>query len=265
MIRDEKHPVSSALFGAAAIQVVLAWIAWGRHRVDSTPLEWLDFIALGAFLFLGILARRARVPAAVIAVVLYGTFLVQQGSIGVELLASWVVLKVSIVALLLVGLVLAFEPKKEPEQALGTDSETGIDKAIQVVWSAALKAFCIIVFGLGLSVFVDFTLVQPSLRYAKLRPTEDMNTLEDFASRFGRDCQWLILKIEGETYYEARVWPGQYMSGDACYVFDEKGYFVDWTWDSGDDPRWTNTKWNQTGERHPYSFDQIIENIKTDT
>jgi len=101
---------------------------------------------------------------------------------------------------------------------------------------------------------------------SKLRPPEGMKNVEDFTSRFGREHSWVVVLIDGKTLYEARKRAPTWTlpSGEACYIFDEKGHFLGWTPDNGDDTRW-NEKWGQDKGRQPIPFDEMIDKIRGDT
>lgn len=116
MVRNERHPVSSSLFAVAAIQAVVGFLGWSIHSPEFAPINWVITFSLAIFITLAILARRARLPAAVIATVIYGGFLVMQVSISMELLMTGLVFKTPVVLLLLVALVVAFQRQRNPQQ-----------------------------------------------------------------------------------------------------------------------------------------------------
>ena len=101
---------------------------------------------------------------------------------------------------------------------------------------------------------------------SRLQLPQEIKTVQDFSARFARECDWRVVDIEENTFYEARKPLPKWTlpSGKACYIFDDRGHFLDWTPDNGDDPRW-NKKWGQTEGRRTISFDQITENIEAGT
>jgi hypothetical protein len=104
------------LFGAAAIQALLGLLLWGIYGPEFTPADWVYSFSFVIFVLLGILARRARIAAAVTAGALYGTFLLLQAASGMEFLKSGIKFKIPIVVLLLIALVVAFKRKRGTEQ-----------------------------------------------------------------------------------------------------------------------------------------------------
>jgi hypothetical protein len=118
-IVKDKHPVSSALFGVAAIQAVVGFLGWSIHSVDFAPIDWGITFSFVLFAVLALLARWARVLAAIIATALYGGFLLLQASVSIQLLTSGLIFKVPNVVLLLVALAFALKPKKPPRQDNG--------------------------------------------------------------------------------------------------------------------------------------------------
>lgn len=116
MVRNERHPVSSSLFAVAAIQAVVGFFGWSIHSPNFAPIDWVITFSFAIFASLAILARWARLPAAVIATVIYGGFLVMQVSISMELLMTGLVFKTPVVLLLLVALGLAFKGRQTTEQ-----------------------------------------------------------------------------------------------------------------------------------------------------
>ena len=106
-IRRDKNVTASALFGVAAIQILIGAMA---YFVYSAELGLLDRVIAfsGAFYFaLGIIARWVRLPAAVIGTVLYAAFLVFQGSRSVDLLMTGLIFKIPIIILLIAAVLFA--------------------------------------------------------------------------------------------------------------------------------------------------------------
>ena len=119
MIKKDKHPVSSALFGVGVIQAVVGFLGWSVHGPKFAPIDWVITFSFLIFIVLAIAARWARVPAAVIAAAIYGAFLLLQASISIQLLMAGMIFKIPNVILLLVALVLAFKSRKKTEEAKG--------------------------------------------------------------------------------------------------------------------------------------------------
>jgi len=117
MIRKDKHPVSAALFGVAALQGVVGLFGWWIHGLFFEPIDWVITFSFGLFVGLALLARRAKVAAAVIGTGLYVVFLVFQGFVSVELLMTGLVFKIPICLLLLVAVVFAFKQTREPSES----------------------------------------------------------------------------------------------------------------------------------------------------
>ena len=116
MIKKDKHSVSAALFGVAAIQAVVGCFGWSIYGSNFSPIDWVITFSFAIFVVLAILARGARIPAAIIATALYGAFLAFQATISVDLLMMGLIFKVPNVILLLVALASAFKSTKPTEQ-----------------------------------------------------------------------------------------------------------------------------------------------------
>ena len=148
------------------------------------------------------------------------------------------------------------------------DYRATTDKAVGKVFPGITKIFGVMLGASGLlllSLSVTFGVLAPIER-GRLHPPQQMETVQDFSTRFAHECDWRVVDIGERTFYEARKPLPKWTlpSGKACYIFDEKGHLLDWTQDNGDDPRW-NKKWGQTEGRRIISFDQIIEKIEAGT
>ncbi|MCU0962065.1 MAG: hypothetical protein MUF48_18380, partial [Pirellulaceae bacterium] len=83
--------------------------------------------------------------------------------------------------------------------------------------------------------------------YEKARPSSPVVSFAQFESEMRAPRQIGYFALNGKYYLE---WKGPRMrwcvlpSGSPSYVFDDKGFLVDWTFDDGDDPayraRWGN-------------------------
>ncbi|MBI5093144.1 MAG: hypothetical protein HZB26_11980 [Candidatus Hydrogenedentes bacterium] len=91
-----------------------------------------------------------------------------------------------------------------------------------------------------------------------------MKTLADFESRMGTDYAYVVLEKDGQRYYEAKRRPpfGTAPSGYTCYLFDQEGKYVDWTWDNWDDVAWKE-RWGETErDERPITLAEINEQIR---
>ena len=105
IIRTEKNVTASALFGVAAIQIFMAGMNWFLHGGQFDRFGWIDWLFPFSgviYIALGIAARRIRLLAAIIGVVLYAAFFV-----GISDLL--IVFKIPVVILLLVAVVSALK------------------------------------------------------------------------------------------------------------------------------------------------------------
>ena len=119
MIKKDKNPVSSALFGVAGIQAVVGLLAWSIHSPGFAPIDWAITFSFAIFAALAILARRTRVPAAIIAALLYGAFLALRATISLQLLTAGLIFKIPNIVLLVVALAFAFKSNKKTAQDNG--------------------------------------------------------------------------------------------------------------------------------------------------
>lgn len=104
-IRKDKNVTASALFGVAAIQLIIAGIDWFLHGFQFDRFGWIDWLfPLSGVIYiaLGIAARRIRLLAAIIGGMLYAAFFV-----GISDLLF--IFKIPVVILLLVGVVSALK------------------------------------------------------------------------------------------------------------------------------------------------------------
>lgn len=108
-IRKDKNVTASALFGVAAIQILIGAIGYFMY---SEQMDMYDhIIAFSGLLFitLGIAARWIRMPAALIGAVLYGAFLLFQATRSMDLLMTGLIFKIPIVVLLVVAIIFALK------------------------------------------------------------------------------------------------------------------------------------------------------------
>ena len=103
-IRKDKNVTASALFGVAAIQLIIAGIDWFLHGFQFDRFGWIDWLfPLSGVIYiaLGIAARRIRLLAAIIGGVLYAAFFVEA-----DLL---LIFNIPVVILLLVAVISALK------------------------------------------------------------------------------------------------------------------------------------------------------------
>ena len=78
-IRKDKNFTASALFGVAAIQLIIAGIDWLLHGFQFDRFGWIDWIfPLSGVIYiaLGIAARRIRLVSAILGCMLYAALFV---------------------------------------------------------------------------------------------------------------------------------------------------------------------------------------------
>ena len=83
IIHKDKNVTASALFGVAAIQIIIAVINWFLHGGQFDRFVWSDWLLTfsGAiYIALGIAARWIRLPAAILGIVFYVPFFALLGS-----------------------------------------------------------------------------------------------------------------------------------------------------------------------------------------
>lgn len=117
MIKRDKHPVSTLLFGVAAIQAIVGFLGWSIYSPSFAPIDWGITFSFAIFAAFAILARWACVTAALIASVLYVSFLAWQASTSTQILKTGLIFKIPILVLLVVALVFAFSPRKATAQS----------------------------------------------------------------------------------------------------------------------------------------------------
>lgn len=117
-VRRDRHPPSSALMGASAIQGVFCLMVWGfwgppvlvNWRVAL--VYWLMVLSFAPLLGLGILARWKPLLASLFGAAVYMAFLVFMACVGTDLLHPWsLIFEIPIIALLAIGLASAARRK----------------------------------------------------------------------------------------------------------------------------------------------------------
>ena len=100
-------------------------------------------------------------------------------------------------------------------------------------------------------------------QYKSAIPPEEVTSILKFQSIMDNgDYTYYSFGRSDRQYFEARRLLPFYFtfrSGWACYVFDDKGRFFDWTPDNGEDPEW-DLRWGQLG-RNPQSFREVRASV----
>jgi hypothetical protein len=102
-IRKDKNVTPSALFGVAAIQVLVGGLGLFLYSGELGLLDKGIAFSGGIYIVLAVAARWVRLPAALIGAVLYAAFLVLQASRSMDLLMTGLIFKIPVVILLIVA------------------------------------------------------------------------------------------------------------------------------------------------------------------
>jgi hypothetical protein len=108
-IRKDKNVTASALFGVAAIQILIGAIGYFVYSGEMGLLDRVISFSGVFYIALGIAARWVRLPAALIGAVLYAAFLAFQASRSMDLLMAGLIFKIPVVILLIVAVVFALK------------------------------------------------------------------------------------------------------------------------------------------------------------
>ena len=103
LVRKDKNVTASALFGVAAIQIIMAVINWFLHGGQLDGFTWFDWLITfsGAiYIALGIVARWLRLPAAILGIVLYAGFFVGISDLLIVMIPVVILLLVAVVSAL---------------------------------------------------------------------------------------------------------------------------------------------------------------------
>ena len=103
IIRTDKNVTASALFGVAAIQIIIAVINWFLHGGQFDGFAWFDWLIIfsGAiYAALGLAARWNRLPAAIIGSVLYAVIFVGFSDLLIVMIPVVILLLVAVVSAL---------------------------------------------------------------------------------------------------------------------------------------------------------------------
>jgi len=103
LVRKNKNVTASALFGVAAIQIIMSVINWFLHGGQLDGFTWFDWLITfsGAiYIALGIAARWIRLPAAILGIVLYAGFFVGISDLLIVMIPVVILLLVAVVSAL---------------------------------------------------------------------------------------------------------------------------------------------------------------------
>jgi len=103
LVRKNKNVTASALFGVAAIQIIMSVINWFLHGGQLDGFTWFDWLITfsGAiYIALGIAARWIRLPAAILGSGLYAAFFVGFSDLLIVMIPVVILLLVAVVSAL---------------------------------------------------------------------------------------------------------------------------------------------------------------------
>ena len=106
-IHKDKNTTASALFGVAAIQILVGAIGWFTYSGERSFLDRIIAFCGLIYITLGIAARWVRIPAALIGAILYAAFLALQATRSTELLMNGLIFKIPVGVLLVAAVVFA--------------------------------------------------------------------------------------------------------------------------------------------------------------
>ena len=109
-----KNATASALFGVAAIQVLVGGIGFFLYSGELRLLDKIIAFSGGIYIVLAVAARWVRLPAALIGGVLYAAYLVLQASRSMDLLMTDLIFKIPVVILLIVAVMFALRRPPVP-------------------------------------------------------------------------------------------------------------------------------------------------------
>ena len=119
-VDKDRNVTASALFGAAAIQILAGLFTWGLYGELLRRFQWPDqlFVLSGGFyVLLGFAARWMRRSAAMVGAALYAILLAHQAFRSIDLLKSGPLFKVPVALLLLVAVGSSLRrPRASPAQ-----------------------------------------------------------------------------------------------------------------------------------------------------
>ena len=103
LVRKNKNVTASALFGVAAIQIIMSVINWFLHGGQLDGFTWFDWLITfsGAiYIALGIAARWIRLPAAILGIVFYAAIFVGISDLLIVMIPIVILLLVAVVSAL---------------------------------------------------------------------------------------------------------------------------------------------------------------------
>ena len=112
MIRRDKNPTSSLLFGVGIIQLLVAILYWSIYSLHFRWFDWAFSANFLIFCALGIWARWSPAIPGTIGFFLYAAYLGMQASISRDLLWCGWILKLPVAVLLTIALVCGFASRK---------------------------------------------------------------------------------------------------------------------------------------------------------
>ena len=104
MIRKDKHPTASLLFGVTVIQFLVALLHWGVQGPAFNWVDWAYSLNFLVFAALAVWARHSPVVPAAIGFLLYAAYLRAQAYLGLHLLLGSLMLKLPVAILLTIAL-----------------------------------------------------------------------------------------------------------------------------------------------------------------
>jgi hypothetical protein len=106
-MQSDKNPTASALFGVAAILILVGALGWFMYSPQFGWLDWVVTLSGAVYVALALVARRGRVLGALAGAILFGAYLSFQALNNTELLWRGWIIKAPIAILLLVALFFA--------------------------------------------------------------------------------------------------------------------------------------------------------------
>lgn len=113
LMQPDKNATVSALLGVAALLTLVGLLGWLMYSPLFGWFDWIVTASGGIYLGLAMVARRARLVAALSGVVLFGMYLGYQASLSVDLLWHGWLIKAPIAVLLLISLIFALRVRRK--------------------------------------------------------------------------------------------------------------------------------------------------------
>jgi hypothetical protein len=107
MVRKDKNPTASLLFGAAAVQCMVGLFGWSLYSINFGWIDWAITFSFLVYVVFGVWARWTPVTPAILGFLSYAVFLAIQGRQSIELLKSGWIFKLPMVVLLTIALMCA--------------------------------------------------------------------------------------------------------------------------------------------------------------